>query len=98
VALNVRGAYISFPAVEVKRFFARVCRDGLNVAGTPLELPGAARRAIIAVTLPFMHSGPTFRLRSSTSTRAALTSVASARANCRVARNAKAKAKKQSLI
>jgi hypothetical protein len=85
------------PVVEVKRFFARHCRDGLNVVRTPLEGLGAARCAAFAVTLPFMHSGPTFRLRSSTSARTALTSAALARAN-RCPRNAKAKAKKQPLI
>jgi hypothetical protein len=75
---DVRGAYISFPAAEVKQF-----RDGLCQA------------APVAVTLHVMHSGPTLRLRPSTSARLAHASVAVARA---WGSNVGAKAKKQPLI
>ncbi|SMG57964.1 hypothetical protein [Paraburkholderia susongensis] len=75
--------------------------------GAP-KLRSIARRAADAVTLRFMHSGPTFRLRPPTSARAAFPSVASvrvdasrgdsiARAN-RCSLNVGAKAKKQPLI
>ena len=49
------------------------------------------------VTLRFMHSGPTFRLRSSLTVRIAQSSAAVARANGG-SRNVGAKAKKQPLI
>ncbi|NIF52158.1 hypothetical protein [Burkholderia sp. Ax-1724] len=62
----------------------------------PHAMPDCTCCGAIAVTLRFMHSGSTFRLRPSTSVRTAFASVAFARMDASL--NVHAKAKKQPLI